>query len=228
MKNTVKVKTAIDAAMSLAMLLLMAYGLIGEKAHEWIGIAMFALFVTHHILNHRWICNAAKGRYTPLRIVQTVTAALILACMLGSMISGIIISRYVFDFLKISETPTAVKVHTLCAYWGFVLMSFHLGLHWNMFVSMAQKHLGTSKLRANITRAVGILIAGYGIYAFICRDIGIYLFLRSHFVFFDFSEPVIFFLLDHLAVMGLFAAVGYWTSALIRIASKHGIEKQGK
>ena len=99
--------------MSLAMLLLMAYGLIGEKLHEWIGMAMFALFITHHILNRRWLCSITKGRYTPQRIVQTVTAVLILLCMAGSMVSGIVISRYVFDFLKISETPLAVKIHTL-------------------------------------------------------------------------------------------------------------------
>ena len=32
-----KVKISIDAAMTLALLLLMAYGLVGEAAHEWLG-----------------------------------------------------------------------------------------------------------------------------------------------------------------------------------------------
>lgn len=99
--------------MSLAMLLLMEYGLIGEKLHEWIGMAMFALFITHHILNRRWLCSITKGRYTLQRIVQTVTAVLILLCISGSMFSGIVISRYVFDFLKIRETLLAVKIHTI-------------------------------------------------------------------------------------------------------------------
>lgn len=39
--------------MTVALLLLMAYGLVGEAAHEWIGMGMFALFVAHHILNRR-------------------------------------------------------------------------------------------------------------------------------------------------------------------------------
>lgn len=214
MKNIIK--TAVNAAMSLAMLLLMAYGLIGEKAHEWIGTAIFVLFIAHHILNRKWFCNIGKGKYTPIRIVQTVTAVLILLCMLGSMASGIIISRYVFDFLKIKETPLAVKIHILCAYWGFILMSFHLGLHWNMVISAAKKRLKPSKLRTNTVRAVGVLIAGYGVYAFIRRDVGIYLFLRSHFVFFDFSEPIIFFFLDYLAVMGLFVFIGFYAFNFIR------------
>ena len=99
MKPTLKIKIAVDAAMSVSMLLLMAYGLVGEAAHEWIGMGMFALFVAHHVLNRRWINAVPRGRYTPLRIVQTALAGLILLCMVGSMISGIVLSRHVFAFL---------------------------------------------------------------------------------------------------------------------------------
>ncbi len=38
MKPIFKIKIAVDAAMSVSMLLLMAYGLVGEAAHEWIGM----------------------------------------------------------------------------------------------------------------------------------------------------------------------------------------------
>lgn len=55
MKPILKIKIAVDAAMSVSMLLLMAYGLVGEAAHEWIGMGMFALSVVHHVLNCRWI-----------------------------------------------------------------------------------------------------------------------------------------------------------------------------
>lgn len=51
MKPILKIKIAVDAAMSVSLLLLMAYGLVGEAAHEWIGMGMFALFVAHHVLN---------------------------------------------------------------------------------------------------------------------------------------------------------------------------------
>ena len=72
MKAIFKVKIAVDAAMSVSMLLLMAYGLVGEAAHERIGMGMFALFVTHHVLNRRWIMAISYSRYTLLSIVQTV------------------------------------------------------------------------------------------------------------------------------------------------------------
>lgn len=221
MKPVLKVKLAVDAGMTLALLLLMAYGLVGEEAHEWIGMGMFVLFLLHHILNRRWLGALGKGKYTPLRCIQTALAGLIFLCMIGSMISGIILSRYVFTFLpEHGGYELAGKLHILCAYWGFVLMSFHLGLHWNMMISMAGKHLKPSKIRSRILRIAGYLFAAYGIYAFWRRDVGIYLLMKSHFVFFDYSEPVAAFLLDYLAVMGLFVFLGYESTKLIRPLSK--------
>lgn len=209
MKPVWKGKIAVDAAMTLGMLLLMAYSLVGEAAHEWIGMGMLVLFVLHHVLNRRWIGALPKGRYSPFRILQTALAALIFLSMIGSMGSGIVLSRYVFAFLpKHGGYAFAEKVHMLCAYWGFVLMSLHLGLHWNMLLAMAKKHLKPDKVCALVLRLAGYLFAAYGVYAFVRRDIGIYLLLKSHFVFFDFTEPIAFFLLDYLAVMGLFLFAG--------------------
>ena len=210
MKTIMKVKIAVDIGMTAVLLLLMAYGLVGEIAHEWIGIAMFALFIAHHVLNRHWFASLCKGRYTPQRILITATLILILICMFGSMISGIIISRYIFTFIPGGTNELIATIHTLCAYWGFVLMSLHLGEHWNMILAVTGKHLKPSKLRKWILRTVGYMIAIYGIFAFVHHDIGVYLLLKSHFVFFNYTEPVIFFLSDYLAVMGLFVLIGYY------------------
>lgn len=221
MKPILKLKLAADAGMTIAMLLLMAYSLVGEAAHEWIGIAMFALFVLHHILNRRWIRAVPRGHYTPLRIVQTVLAGLIFLCMIGSMISGIIVSRYVFDFLPIhSGYEFAEQLHILSAYWGFVLMSLHLGLHWNMILTTARKNLKVNKARKWVLRIAGYLFAAYGAVAFVRRNVGLYLLLKSHFVFYDFSEPLVLFILDYLAVMGLFILLGYALAWCLKKAAK--------
>ena len=209
MKPTLKIKIAVDAVMSVSMLLLMAYGLVGEAAHEWIGMGMFALSVVHHVLNRRWIQAVPRGRYTPLRIVQTALAGLIFLCMVGSMISGIVLSCHVFAFLpKHGGYELAGKLHILCAFWGFVLMSLHLGMHWNMLLTMARKHLQPSKIRTWALRIAGYSFAIYGVATFVRRDVGLYLLLKSHFVFFDYSEPLIAFLLDYLAVMAKFVLIG--------------------
>lgn len=217
MKSTMKCKLAVDAAMTAALLLLMAYGLAGEAAHEWMGMGMFALFLAHHILNRKWLLAIGKGKYTPLRILQTALVGVILLCMLGSMVSGILLSRYVFTFLpKHGGYEAAQKAHILCAYWGFVCMSLHLGLHWSMMLTMARKHLQPSPLRTWCLRLIGWLWALYGAFAFHRRGVGLYLLLRSHFVFYNYSEPVIFFLIDYLSVMALFTLIGYYVSQMLK------------
>ena len=59
----------------------------------------------------------------------------------------------------------------------------------------------------------GLAVAVYGAYAFVKRSIPSYLFLRTQFVFFDYEEPLVFFFLDYLAIMGLFVFIGHFLAA---------------
>lgn len=229
MKRQTAVKIVVDVAMTAALLLLMAFELIGRQAHEWIGTGMIVLFVVHHILNRRWTGHLLKGKYTPVRVFQTVLVFLVLICILSSVVSGIVMSRYVFDFLPIEGGRSWARiVHMLAAYWGFVCMSLHLGVHWNMMMGMAGKALGrtpggkspsgASYARTWLLRIAGILVAGYGVYAFVRRGVTTYMFLRSVFVFFDYEEPLLFFYVDYIAVMGLFVWIGHYLAKLLRRA----------
>lgn len=222
MKPRMIAKICVDIGMTIALLLLMTYELIGQAAHEWLGIGMFVLFLTHHILNRKWTGNLLKGSYTPLRIWQTLLVVLVLLCMIGSMVSGIILSRHALSFLPINGGRSfARSLHMVSAYWGFVWMSLHLGLHWSMMMAMARKAFSKeSAVRTWALRIVAIVIAVYGIYAFVARDIASYMFLRIQFVFFDFEEPLIFFLLDYVAAMGLFVFVGYYLAEFLKRCSR--------
>jgi len=204
--------------MTAVLLALMAYEWIGQAAHEWIGIGMFALFVLHHILNGKWSRHLFRGKYTAFRIIQTLLVLLVLLCMIGSMVSGIILSRYALSFLPISGGQTfARNLHMLSAYWGFILMSLHLGLHWNIMLGMVKPLVKTpSFVRTWTVRICGAAIAGYGIYAMIKRGIPDYLVLKNQFVFFDYEEPLVLFFLDYIAVMGLFVWGGHYLSKIVR------------
>ncbi len=108
------------------------------------------------------------------------------------------------------------KEDMLCAYWGFLLLSFHLGIHWNAILGMAGRLCREkSKARARLLRLLGCLIAAYGVYALFYRNIPSYLFLREEFVFFDFTEPLAFFFLDYLAIMGLFVFAGHYAGKAV-------------
>ena len=162
--------------------------------------------------------NIRKGKYTAFRIAQTILVGLVSISMLGSVVSGIVLSRYTFAFLSVtSGSSWARTLHMLSAYWGFIFLSLHLGLHWDTMMGMAKwMFKKPSDIRKWSIRIIGILIAAYGAYAFIQREICTYMFLQNTFVFFDFEEPLIFFLLDYIAVMCLFVFVGHYFAKGIR------------
>lgn len=109
----------------------------------------------------------------------------------------------------------------LASYWGFVLMSLHLGLHWSMMMGMAKKAVNKSfAVRTWGLRILASAIAGYGVFAFVKREIGSYMLLKTQFVFFDFDQPLIFFLLDYVAVMGLFVFIGHYLAELLKRCSR--------
>ena len=218
MKQKQAIKVITDILMTIVLLLLMAYSLVGKAAHEWLGIGMFGLFILHHILNSKWSKNIIKGKYAPYRILQTTLVALALTSMLGSMVSGIVISCHAFSFLPITGGQSwARTLHMLSAYWEFAFISLHLGLHWNMMMGMAKGMFKKpSPVQLWVVRIIGFLIAGYGIYAFMKREIESYMLLKIQFVFFDFDESLIFFLIDYIAVMALFVFIGHYVSKILK------------
>ena len=212
-----------DILMTLVLLLLMAYSLVGEAAHEWLGIGMLVLFILHHVFNSRWTRNLRKGKYTPFRVLQTALVVLAMLSMLVSMVSGIVLSRYALSFLPITGGRSwARTLHMLSSYWGFVFISLHLGLHWSMMISMAKKLFkNPSAVRRWIARGLGFLIAAYGLFAFFKREIGSYMFLKTQFVFVDFNEPLVLFLLDYIAIMGMFVFLGHYLAETAKKLSRN-------
>lgn len=125
-----------DCLMAVLLPLLMAYSLVGEAVHEWLGIAMLLLFLGHHALNWRWYRSLPRGKWSPARVLQTAVNAALLLVMAGLAVSGIIMSRYVFSFLPVQGGRSFARtLHMLSAYWGFCAMSLHLGLHWGMVLA---------------------------------------------------------------------------------------------
>lgn len=213
------IKRVVDLLMTAALLLLMSYSLIGEAAHEWIGMGMFLLFTAHLILNRKWVGSLGRGRWPAYRMIQTALVVLCFLTMVGLMISGIILSNYIFVGLRIRGwSALARQAHLLCSYWGFLLMSLHLGLHWSMVLTAARRFSKAQWFRW--LGWLGWLTAAYGVYALWKRGLPEYLFLRTHFVFFDYEEPVLFFFADYLAIMGLFIFCGYYGSRLLNRSKK--------
>lgn len=123
-------------------------------------MAMLVLFISHYILNHKWVTSVRKGKYNAFRVIQTVLVIIMLILIMGSMISGILLSNHIFKWIKISGTYMTA------------------------------------------------------------RQIGDYLIMRMHFVFYDYEKGIFPFLLDYLAVMILIAFIGYYSGVFLKKTGK--------
>lgn len=204
MKKNIRI--AVDVGMIVLLPLLMAYSLVGETAHEYLGISMFLLFVVHNILNIKWWKNIFRGKYNYIRILRLIVNILIFIIMISLTISGIMMSRHIFQFINIEGSSYARMIHLLASYWGLILMSFHAGMHIRKI----------PYIKRNILIPIFVLL---GIRAFIRRNIVDYLFLKSQFVLIDFSQSVIITICDYLFISILFMIVGYAVTRLLRTLS---------
>ena len=216
----------IDIAMTIALPVLMCYSIVGETAHEVIGVAMFCLFIAHHILNFWWIKTLFKGKYDLRRSVNTVVNMLVFLCMIELMYSGIVISKHVFTFVNIGGAGFARTLHVLCAYWGLVLMSVHLGMH---ISQMAARMKLKKKALIWTLRIVFAVIGAVGIYEFIKLKFADYMFGKAQFVFIDTSASAVLTTLQYLSVMVLFAYFGHFVEICVKntnqVKSKHRLNK---
>ena len=146
---------------------------------------------------------------------------------ISSGVSGIVLSQHLYKFLNISKGASIARsIHMVCAYANYILMSLHLGLHWNMMISaMSKSKVRKSDTGVWILRVTAIGISAYGTYAFIKRQIGEYLFLRTHFLFLDPTEPIIFFFMDYMAIMVLFVFLGHYLGKALKWYDTHRINK---
>ena len=199
------VKTIADILMIAALPVLMAYSLAGEQLHEIVGSAMFVIFVTHHILNRKAMAAMFKGKQTPARIVNTALNIILFAVMILLPVSGIVLSKYLYTFLPTGGLSAIARtVHLLLSYWGFVLMSLHLGLHMDVW-------LGRLKKKKAVFIPLCIVLTGtaaYGVYAFVVNRHYEYMILKTQFVFFDFDKPLVLTFAEYLSIIVLFAWIG--------------------
>ena len=125
---------------------------------------------------------------------------------------------------------TARSMHMAASYWGFVLMSLHLGMHWGMIVGMFRRLLKGRKLPGAAVwglRLAAAVIAGYGLFCFIQKDIVSYMFLKNQFVFFNFDQSAISVFAEYIAMMGFWIFVSfYMTRGIGKMSGKHSIGRE--
>ena len=103
-------------------------------------------------------------------------------------------SREIFALIDISAPINLERdLYMLSAYLAFTLLSMHIGLHFDMIKAISKKTLKIKGLSHELIVFLPMSAIAFVIYAFIKNDILSYMFLRTHFVFFDLEQPLIFF-----------------------------------
>ena len=85
-------------------------------------------------------------------------------------------------------------------------MGVHLGLHWGMVAG---------KIKSLWPAVVAIIIAGYGLFAFMSADIFSYITLRNQFAFIDYDKNFALVILDNIAMLSFWTLIGYQASKLL-------------
>lgn len=225
MKMKLKTKIALDVGMTLLFLLQMAYHLIGDSLHGWLGMSLFVLLILHNIGDWKWYAGLRKGKYTAGRVFHTIINILLLLVCLGMMLSAAMLSSTASALLHLNAVMLGRKLHMVFTSWGFVLMSAHVGLHWSMVVGAAKKRVKNPQRWLLIaSRLAALLLSVYGLYTFIVRGMTQRMFLQINYMFFNYEESLFAVLFDYVSILCLFTCLAHYIAKVIRV----DIEKRKK
>lgn len=158
-----QVKLLVDIAMYVLLLYLMNYQAgRGLLLHGVLGCIVFGLFLLHHLLNLGWYRGLKRGTYTAARIVFLVLNFLLSVTIVLMAVSSVMMSGNIFAFSPVPATEWGRALHTASTAWGFILMSFHVGLHTHVPLSKYQKVRETFFAYAYILLFLLVMAAGIG------------------------------------------------------------------
>ena len=218
----------LDLVMVALVLLEFAYRLTGSTVHELVGLSMLTLFVVHGAWNWRWFTTLFKGEYGGLRIVSMAVNVLLLITVTLMIVSGLLNSDLLFSLWQIEFDLLPRELHTASAYWLLTLMSVHLGMHWKMVMAEARKLSGRAwtslplPLRTGLLHVVSASIAGYGVLATIERNVLARMTAYYSFGSGELDEPMLGFVLQFVAIVGLHCYLTYWSVQLFKRRSSSG------
>ena len=214
-KTNIVSKRVIDAVLTALLLFLMAYQVTGDVLHEWLGIAMTALLVVHHILNRKWYSALFKGKYKPYRIVMTSVNTMLLVSITLTALTGMAMSGHAVPFLYgFIGVMRARSLHLAMSYWSFILMGVHIGMHFGIITAKLPK----GKIRI-IAGCILSVIAAYGFRLFLDADVFDYMFFKSHFAFFDYNKAWWIVLLENALMLLSWAFMAYLLLLVLRSVS---------
>ncbi len=210
--NTQKIRMPLDISMTVLSIILMGGTILfpDDRVHQILGMALFALWICHSILNRRWFSSIFRGKFPPFRVLQITVNLCLLFCALLLFVSGMMMA----SFLPLDVGGAlgfARTAHLVSSHWYYVFMCAHLGLHASMIFSRILK----GRKMPLVPKIVIAIVAVYGVFAFIMRGIAKYMFLRQEFFFLDLDRGILLFAADYISILVLFATIFHFVGKIL-------------
>ena len=166
MKKTTRIKLALDIVMLSILLLMYHKNVLGMSFHEIGGLAVCGLFSIHILLNGKWV-RVISGKLFSRKIawrnkLNWLVDFLLLLCFIYIVISGIHISRVLFDGQR---GPSVFKTgHYAVSALALLLVGLHIGLHYACIISCTPARRVPLAMRRITAVVMSVLILGFGVY----------------------------------------------------------------
>ena len=126
---------------------LMSWRLTGVPLHEWIGVTVSALIVSHLLVHWRWVEARVANlrRHGGRRVGGLLLNAAVFAAMGTTIVSGFVISKVVLpNHLSPERYLRWHGLHETAATFTLLLLGLHLAYNWDRIRSALRRATVTS------------------------------------------------------------------------------------
>jgi len=162
MNSKTSIKIILDFVMTVIFLLLLEAHDTGLVFHEIAGLSVFALFMTHILLNWSWVKAFTKNLFnTKNRIKPRLMYVLNLGLFLGICtitITGILISQVIFPSGSNENSVLLITVHKLVSYSCLGLIAMHILLHRKYILASMRNIVAHGEIKTTLALVTGLVI----------------------------------------------------------------------
>ncbi|OXM84497.1 DUF4405 domain-containing protein [Paenibacillus rigui] len=172
MKKLNYVKLTLDLLMGITFALLFNKQVLGGLTfHEIAGTIIGGAFLTHILLNWRWVKNVTLQLFD--RKLPAITRfgyalnVLLLISMTTIMVSGVFISKILFPSMHIGDQMWFKIAHISLSFMTLITVGIHIGLHWKWVISVCSRIVPFAKTKAwggYAAKLAAVLLLLFGAY----------------------------------------------------------------
>jgi Predicted periplasmic protein len=165
MKRNNVLRLILDFIIAILILLEINYNFIGGKLHEIIGLVIGVLVLSHCVINKRWFISifSRKKEHTISHSFRLIINLLLIISFIVLILSGILISGYVFKLTTISNPRMWSEIHHMMAKVCGILLIIHVMMHGKYMITLFIKGRKEKKAIIGIGAFLVIVAIAFGV-----------------------------------------------------------------